>query len=91
MEMMIYVLMIIVALMLPYNTVASISLNNSDNYSKSEKKSWYFKIWLIPFIGSFLFIKQNTHHLDEGEEDSSSVLRDAKEESVASLFDDIDY
>ena len=35
--------------------VASIELNESDSFSASEKLVWFIPLWILPYLGVFLF------------------------------------
>jgi len=78
-------------MLLPFNTLATITVSNSERYSKQEKTNWHLKIWFIPLYGVISFRIQHGSFFDEGvsEKSKEKTLRDAKEES-SSLFDDID-
>ena len=61
-------ILFILALLVPYDTMALIPLFNSKRYSTpKEKWYWFCVIIFVPFWGAYKFNKQTGHKIDEAE------------------------
>ena len=88
---MLYAFLIILIFLIPYNTIASITLNNHDGYL--DKRAWYLKIWFLPVYGAYVFFKYHKNNYDDnvGEEAAKELAPETTSEAIDRILDDVDF
>ncbi|CAA0113998.1 Uncharacterised protein [BD1-7 clade bacterium] len=84
-----FILLVVLAFLIPYNTGAIIHLYNSERYTIRQRRNWLFKILFLPFYGAYQYNKQRDHEtmMQDSVEAASQVLTDVKSEALDDIWD----